>query len=284
LKNPVGQEPEKKKKKGLFDRLDRLRGRDDDDDEKVGDYRVPRSAREAALFARKAADQAVRLEPQSDAAQLAMGFALVVNDNQGRNRQDALTAFGRAVAAGPQEAENYYGLGYGIRNFAVKQNEGRGRDAEINRAIGNVKQAIELRPDFYEAHRELGLCYYLLDNTEAATAEYELANSYRGEATDRDEYASNDVALASLHQARAVKSGNNDERYRLASQGYMEDAQETSPDLKAAVAILGGAGLSTRITDFLPEKFKRILGLPDKVEGKINDKIRDKLPGGIRFP
>lgn len=280
-KNPVAQEPDKKKKRGLFDKL---HGRDDKDDDRVGDYRVPKNAREAAQFARKAADQAVRLEPQSALPNLAMGFALVVNDDKGKNRQDALEAFGRAVMADGKDAANYHGLGYGIRSFAVQQQEGGGRAGELNRAVINLKKAIELRPDFYEAHRELGLCYYLLDDTEAATREYEIANSYRSEATDRDEYASNDVALASLHQQQAVKTGGaRGDHYRMSSQGYLDEAQETSPDLKAAVSILGGMGLSTKITDYLPTKLRPWLS-PDSIKGQVEGKIRDKLPGGIRFP
>ena len=100
-----------------------------------------------------------------------------------------MAAFGKAVLVQPRDASSHYGLGYAIRTFAQKIKDEGTRHAELQRAVASLKEAHNLRPGYYEAHRELAFCYHLLDNLPAARREYELANAHRGAATDENEVA-----------------------------------------------------------------------------------------------
>lgn len=242
----------------------------------VGPFKTPAQPADAAGYARKAADFAIKADPASAEANRAMGFALVVTDKKGANKGDGLAAFGKAAFADPKDATNHYALGFGIRFFSQFSPEGA-RKAEVARAVDSLKEAVRIRPDYYEGHRELAYCYHLTEQNDLAMREYELANANRGAASDRDEVASNSVALASLHGERAkTATGEQKQRDTEASAGYMDDAKETSDgDMAKVMSLLGKVGLGSQMSDFLPPELKRMM---DPV-GTVKDAVRQKTGG-----
>lgn len=248
-------------------------------------WRVPESALDAAPQALLAANQAVQLEAGSGDAQSALGFALVATDQDGRNKQAALAAFGKALFADPKDAGNYYGSAYGKRFFAMIEKDKDVRDNDLQSAISALKKALELRPDYYEAHRELAYCYHLLDQTDPAIHEYEMANATRGQASDKDEVAGENVALSGLHKQAATKSGGNKkQQHEAASDGYLTDAKEITPNLKQALGILAMVGLGTNLTNFLPTELQRMVDWKGTIRSNIPD--LPNIPGGgkIKLP
>lgn len=268
----------KKKKGGLFGKVKGALGKGDDDkdDDKAKAvpeaYIVPKKADEAVALARKAAAEALKLDKTSAEAHLANGFALTA-DRGGKNKREALDAFGQAVFLEPKDAANHYGLGFGIRSFAQGL-DGKSREAELKRAVTSLQEAVKLRPDYYEAHRELGLCYHLLDDSAAALREYELADANRGGATDEDEVASVGVAMSSIHKKEATRStGAQKQQHEAASEGYYASAQELRPNLTRALGILDGAGLRSRLIGNLPTSAEEVLG---RLKARIP---RPNIPG-----
>jgi tetratricopeptide (TPR) repeat protein len=283
-KSGDGESP-KKKKGGLFGKVKDAIGKGDDKDDGGKNravpeaYVVPKKADEAVALAQKAAAEALKLDKTSAEAHLANGFALTA-DRSGKNKREAMDAFGQAVFLEPKDAANHYGLGYGIRSFAQGM-EGKARDTELKRAVVALQDALKLRPDYYEAHRELGFCYHLLDDSAAALHEYELADANRGAATDEDEVAGVGVAMSSIHKKEAERStGAQKQQHEAASEGYFANAQELRPNLTRALGILDGAGLRSRLTGNLPLSAQDLLG---RVRARIP---RPNLPGipGIPFP
>ena len=260
---------------GTKDNAKRIKKRD------KNSFRMPKNGEEAAAMAVLAADEALKLAPNSAAAQLALGFALVAADPKGSNKDDAIKAFSAAVFAEPDDASNQYGMGYGLRYYAQFAADEAARQAEAQRALPSLQQALKLRPDFYEAHRELAYCYHLLGDVEHAEQEYEMANANRGSATDRDEVAGLNVALAALHQQQAEQAqGEEAQQQQQASKAYMEDAREITPDLKKALQVLQVAGIAPNVRDFLPNEVTQMLDLT---------KFRppsptDVLGGGLKRP
>lgn len=246
---------------------------------------VPTSAADAAFLSLGAVKQAINRNSAAAEAQLALGFALVANDDKGKNKNTALAAFTKARDADPNNAANHFGLGYGIRFFANQGKEGAGRTAELNRAIEPLKKAVELKPVYFEAQRELAYCYFQLGNNEAALRHCEMANACRADASDKDDVASVNVAMAGIHQQKADQTQDPKKKkdHQDASSAYIKDAQETSRNqtLDVALGFLRGAGLSTQLGTYLPPEFHRVMNFDPKAE--IRNQI-PSLPGGIRIP
>lgn len=249
----------------------------------VNGYGLPRTPDEAAQLAQRAANEALAVEPGSAEAGRAQGYALAALDLKGKNKRAALAAFGKATFADNQDAANHIAMGYGIRYYAVQLKKDDDRRTELRRAVAELQEAVKLRPDSYDAHRELGNCYTLLDETDNALREYELANAHRGAASDANEVAGNEVAMAGLHmKAASTSTGEEKTAHEQASNGYMADAKETSPDLKVAMNILSSMGISTSLATYMPAELRPLMDVRGTVEEKVREKV--KLPGGIRLP
>src|SRR5262249_25121026 len=92
------------------------------------------------------AELAIQKDGNLAEAFLALGFALLA-DRKDFDR--AIAAFVRASTITPEDPEAYFGVGYAYR---LKQ--------QCDQATPQLKKAIELRPDYYEAQRELAYCYH----------------------------------------------------------------------------------------------------------------------------
>ena len=239
----------------------------------------------------KAADAAVDADATSAEAQIARGLALTLNDSKGRNRAAALSALSKAAFLDDKDPANHYWLGFVTRAYAAGDKPGDKRTSDLNEGAASLKRAITLRPDYYEAHRELAYCYHLLGKAEDAKLEYEQANALRGSTTNTDEIAAINLALSSLYEEQAVKSndGKSDGR-RAAAAGYREDAREVQPDLTRALALLKQTGLRTQLTDFLPPEMRNMF---EQINGGFSDPLgaigrqagdhlrRAGIPGGL---
>jgi hypothetical protein len=248
-----------------------------------------------AGVALQAALRAVSLDRTSDEAQEALGLALIASDEGGKNQMAAMNAFSQARILNSTRAENFRASGFGILYYAKSNADVASRTNSLNLAVKMLNRALALRPDSFEAHLTLAYCFHLLNQTEAALREYELASAYRGEASDANEVAGIDVALAGLHRDAAANStGAKKEGHEQASQGYVEDAKETSPngDLKIAMRGLVAVGLAPRLTSlssFLPSGAQEILTIANNPVGAIQDQIEGKINNPLgsilgRFP
>ncbi len=246
----------------------------------VANYGQPKDVADAAKLAVRAAGDALKLDANSPEANLAQGYALAALDLKGKNKTAALAAFGKAAFLEPTNADTHLGLGYGIRFYALQLKKDDQKRAEINRAIIALNDALKLRPNYYEAHRELAFCYIALGDNAAALNECKLARSNRGDASDPNEIASIEVAMSGLHQQVAQNStGDEKAANEAASQGYLADAKETAPnaDLTAAMSILNSAGLSTSLSSYLPTELRPLLD----IRGAAQNAIRNAIPGGL---
>jgi hypothetical protein len=244
----------------------------------VRTYRVPQNYDEAAALARRAADEAVKLDANSVPAQLALGFSLIAADDNGNNKSNASAAFGKAGLFGSDDADVQFGLGYNIRYFAQFVKAGPGRTAELNRAIQALKKALTMRPEFYEAHRELAYCLHMNGDTAGAMKEYEMANANRGDTSDVNEVTGVNVALAGLHKEEAGKAtGENKRRHEEASSGYMEEAKDTGGDMKVAMQILQFAGVGGSLMSFLPSEVQQVMGAINDPLGAAKNEVRNRL-------
>jgi tetratricopeptide (TPR) repeat protein len=225
-----------------------------------------KDARREAL---KVAEAAAKSSPASVEAQLAFGYVLLQDP---KDRRKALDAFVAASIAEPGNAEAYFYAG--LTHRLTKQ---------YAQAVPQLKKALELRPDYYDAHLELAYCHHALGQTADAKREYEIAASMRTESDDQAQMASTHVALSAIYAQQAEeesKKGNEEqaERYRASSEGYTEEAKTFDPDLKAALRVLAIVGLENRIREFLPGPLRTLW---DALRpGGIGDIIR----GGIRPP
>ena len=248
----------------------------------VNKYMVPRDAKQALPQAQSAAQEAIAADKNSAEAYRAQGYALAALDTTGKYQKAALAAFSKAVLLEDADAENHLALGYGIRFYGAQQKDEATKQSEMGRAVSSLNQATKLRPDYYDAHRELAFCYTVLGDADAALRECEIANANRGAASSLVEIAALDVAAAGMHQKVAENStGEKKEANQAASQGYMADAREKDPQLKAALGILNKIGVSTSLYSYLPAELRPLLDIRGTVENKIKDKI--KLPGGGRL-
>ncbi|MDX1934063.1 MAG: caspase family protein [Capsulimonadales bacterium] len=265
---------------GLLNKGDKNeKGKDEDFSGGPATYLVPKDWKDAAILARRAAEEAVRLDANAPEAQRALGFALMATDSGGKNQETALAAFGKALLFGPNDPANHYGMGYGIRFFALHIRDENARKTELDRAVAELKEALRLRPEYYEAHRELAYCYHLQDKAPEAQKEYESANANRGAASDPTEVAALNLSLASIYRQRAQgASGPKQAALLAASEGYFGDARDITPNLEQAVRYLTNAQLSTRIANFMPPELQKVLDLPDDLRRKL------KIPGGVPLP
>jgi tetratricopeptide (TPR) repeat protein len=216
--------------------------------------------KEAVRAAESAAQKAASLED----AQLALGYAYLLEE---ADRSKALASFVRASTIAPEDAEAYFGVGYTYR--LLKQYE---------QAVPQLKKALELRPGYYEAHRELAYCYHSTGNSDGAVAEYHQAEGYRGETSNSGEVAGNQLALSALYTEKGQQVGGPEgEQYKKAGSGYGAEAREIDPTLKLALKTLNDAGLSNRMENYLPADVRKVLNdIPTNLPGKI--KIPFKRP------
>lgn len=241
----------------------------------VDTYGKPKNTGDGVKLAQRAASDALKLEPSSPSANLALGYALAALDTKAKNKGKALDAWGKAAFTDPQNAANFLGLGYGIRYYASLLKDGdAGKNAEMRRAIATLQDALKLRPNYYEAHRELAFCYIQLGDTDAALRECNLAQANVGSAPDANEVAGVYVAMAGLHEKEAQNSSGQERAdNEAASKGYAEDAKATATDMKIAMSILGAAGVNTSLRSYLPPEVQRILSITP------NDIVNDALGG-----
>jgi tetratricopeptide (TPR) repeat protein/uncharacterized caspase-like protein len=261
----------------------------------IKNWIVPATSWEAAEYAKVAAENAIRLEAKPSAPVLvARGLASIASDEKGKNKNEAMGFLGRA-ALDESDPEAQYALGLGIRYFAQSLPEAA-RKAEMERARRTLDKAIALRPNFYEARREMAYCAHLMGDRELALREYEIASSYRGAASDADEVAGLEVSMSALHKQAAQEETDPEKKkqHEEASEGYMEEAKETSGDkeLKLALSLMQAVGLRSSLMAYLPAGAQRIFGAIQNPEGALKDVGRDainkatggRLPGGFGLP
>jgi len=230
------------------------------------DYRYPHSQKEAGEFAVKAANAAVAADPSLADAQRALGFAIVAQDTKLKNESAATNAFSAANFMDDKDAANHYGVGYCKRVYAQNIKDKDQQSTRLQEAVAELNKAIALRPNYYEAHRELAYCYHIMDDRPNAEKEYQLAQANRGQASDPNEFAGTQCAMSALYGEDAKNTSDPDKKkdYLSASDGFAADAKEMAPNLKLALGFLRQAGLSTNALDYLP--------------GNLRD-IADKIPG-----
>jgi tetratricopeptide (TPR) repeat protein len=210
--------------------------------------------KDAGKEAVRTAELAAKKSPDLAVVNLALGHAYTLEE---RDRPKAINAFVRASTIAPEDPESYYGAGYTYR--LMKQ---------YQQAIPQLKKALELRSDYYDAHRELAYCYHAEGNTDQAIKEYNTASGYQGETNNSGEMAGNHLALSALYVEKGQQVGGSDgEAISKAGKGHETEARGYDPTLKAALKILTASGVSYRMTAFLPSE----------VRGLIN-------PGGVSIP
>ncbi|HJQ25658.1 MAG TPA: caspase family protein [Blastocatellia bacterium] len=220
--------------------------------------------KDARKEAVRLAEQAAKIDATSAAVNLALGYAYALDP---KDQPKANAAFVRASTIAPEDAEAYYGVGYTYR--LMKQ---------YPQAIPQLKKALDLRPDYYDAHRELAYCYHATGDTDNAIREYNTATGYRGETSDAGEMAGNHLALSALYQEKGQQVGGSEgEQISAAGKGHESEARDYDPTLKAAMRVLNESGLSYRMQSYLPSDLRNV----------INDKsVRVPVPGGnkIKIP
>ena len=211
----------------------------------------------------KAAELATQKAPNLVEANLALGYAYAADE---KDRPKAVPAFVRASTIAPENAETYFGVGYSYR--LLKQ---------YQQAIPQLKKALSLRSDYYEAHRELAYCYHSSGNTDEAIKEYNTATGYRTETNDKGEMAGNHLALSALYVEKGQQVGGTEgEQISAAGKGYESEAREYDPTLKAALKVLTETGLSSRMQSYLPSEVRNLINNRNvNVPG---------VPGGIKLP
>ncbi len=216
--------------------------------------------KEARKEAIKTAEFAAQKAPELAEAQLALGYANLLEE---KDRPKAVTAFVRASTIAPNEAEAYFGVGYSYR--LMKQ---------YQQALTQLNKAVELRPDYYEAHRELAYCYHAMGNTDQAIHEYNIATGYRTETNNSGEMAGNHLALSALYTEKGQKVGGEEgKEIAAAGKGHETEARDYDPTLKAALKALQNSGLSYRMQSYLPPDLRNVIN---------NSGV--SLPGGVKLP
>jgi tetratricopeptide (TPR) repeat protein len=215
--------------------------------------------KDARKEAVKTAELAAQKAPDSVFAQLALGYAYSIDE---KDRQKAINAFVRASTIS-EDAESYFGAGYTYR--LMKQ---------YQQAIPQLKKALDLRPDYYEAHRELAYCYHSSGETDQAIKEYNTATGYRGETNNSGEMAGNHLALSALYTEKGQKMGGQEgQAYTEAGKGHESEARDYDPTLKAAVKILMESGVAYKMQSYLPSEVRNLV-----------DTKGISVPGGIKIP
>ena len=205
--------------------------------------------KDAGKEAVRAAELAAKKSPDLAVVNLALGYAYALEE---RDRPKAINAFVRASTIAPEDAESYYGVGYTYR--LMKQ---------YQQAIPQLKKALELRSDYYDAHRELAYCYHAEGNTDQAIKEYNTASGYQGETSNSGEMAGNHLALSALYTEKGQQVGGSDgEAIGKAGKGHETEARGYDPTLKAALKILTASGVSYRMTAYLPSELRNLINAP----------------------
>lgn len=211
------------------------------------------AVRAAELAAKKAPDLAI--------VNLALGYAYTLEE---RDRPKAISAFVRATTIAPDDPEGYFGVGYSYR--LMKQ---------YPQAVPQLKKALELRPDYYEAHRELAYCYHSSGDNDHAISEYNTATGYQSETNNSGEMAGNHLALSALYTEKGQQVGGADgDAIGKAGKGHETEARGYDPTLKAALKILGATGVTSRMTAYLPSEVRGLIntggvsvpGLPGRIK------------------
>jgi tetratricopeptide (TPR) repeat protein len=219
--------------------------------------------KEASREALRTADLAARKAPDLAIVNLAQGYAYTLDE---RERSKAIAAFVRATTIAPDDPEGYFGVGYTYR--LMKQ---------YSQAIPQLKKALELRDDYYEAHRELAYCYHSSGDNDRAISEYNTASGYQSETTNSGEMAGNHLALSALYTEKGQKVGGAEgDAIGKAGKGHETEARGYDPTLKAAIKILTATGVSSRMTAYLPSEVRGLINTGGvSVPG---------VPGGIKLP
>lgn len=204
------------------------------------------SQKDARKEAVKSAEQAAKTAPNSAEANLALGYAYVLDP---KDQPKANAAFVRASTIAPEDAEGYYGVGYTYRLMQ-----------QYPQAIPQLKKALALRSDYYDAHRELAYCYHATGDTDNAIREYNTATGYRSETNNTGEMAGNHLALSALYQEKGQQVGGSEgEQISAAGKGYESEARDYDPTLKAALKVLTATGLSYRMKSYLPSEVRSLI-------------------------
>jgi tetratricopeptide (TPR) repeat protein len=212
------------------------------------------AVRTAELAAKKAPDLAI--------VNLALGYAYTLDEP---NRAKAIPAFVRVTTIAPNDPEGYFGVGYGYR--LMKQ---------YPQAVPQLKKALELRPDYYEAHRELAYCYHSSGENDQAITEYNTASAFQGETNNSGEMAGNHLALSALYTEKGQQVGGADgDAIGKAGKGHETEARGFDPTLKAAMKILAASGVASRMSAFLPSDVRGMIPSGVSVPG---------VPSGIKLP
>ena len=216
--------------------------------------------KDAGKEALRSAELAAKKSPNLAVVNLALGYAYTLEE---RDRPKAVNAFVRASTIAPDDPESYYGAGYTYR--LMKQ---------YQQAIPQLNKALELRPDYYEAHRELAYCYHAEGNTDQAIKEYNNASGYQGETSNSGEMAGNHLALSALYTEKGQLVGGSDgEQITKAGKGHETEARGYDPTLKAALKILTASGVSYRMTAFLPSEVRGLINTGGVTVPKTGIKI-----------
>jgi len=218
--------------------------------------------KDAAKEAVRSAELAAKKSPDLAIVNLALGYAYTLEE---RDRPKAINAFVRASTIAPEDAESYYGVGYTYR--LMKQ---------YQQAIPQLKKALELRSDYYDAHRELAYCYHAEGNTDQAIKEYNTASGYQGETNNSGEMAGNHLALSALYVEKGQQVGGPEgDDISKAGKGHETEARGYDPTLKAALKVLTASGVSYRMTAYLPSEVRSLINT-----GNVS------IPGtgGIKIP
>jgi tetratricopeptide (TPR) repeat protein len=241
------------------------------DDDVAGDKPSSNQSASGAIDeAIRAALAALALDARLSSGHLALGFAYLLD---GQNRARATAAFVQASTITSDDAEAYYGVGYA---YLLQQ--------QYQQALPQLKKAVELRPDYYEAQRELANCYSALGQTDLAIRQYQLTSGHRRKVKNSDEVAANNLALAALYRKKGEEVGGaQGEEYKKAGKGYESEAREYDPTLKGAAKRLTSAGLSKVIENLLPDDARKFVE-PAKPPADAEIKIPVKGPVKINVP
>jgi tetratricopeptide (TPR) repeat protein len=213
------------------------------------------------------AELAIQKDSSLAEAHRALGFALLA---VGKEFDRAIASFVLASTLAPEDPEAYFGAGYAYR-----------LNQQSNLAVPQLKKAIELRPDYYEAKRELAYCYHSTGATDLAIRQYVVAISYRAATKEASEYAANNLALGALYRRKGDEIGGlQGEEYRKAGKACEDDARREESDLSRAVKKLASAGILKFVAENAPPEIRKLI--PDSGQSPLNGKtpLNAKIPTG----